>query len=61
MAVLTLAIPSKGRLKENCNSWFAERGVVMEQAAGDAEVLSLTIEALRAAIAPASQASPISR
>ena len=34
MAALTLAIPSKGRLKENCNSWFAERGVVMEQTAG---------------------------
>ena len=32
--MLTLAIPSKGRLKENCNAWFAERGVVMEQTAG---------------------------
>ena len=32
--MLTLAIPSKGRLKDNCNAWFAERGVVMEMAAG---------------------------
>ena len=31
---LTLAIPSKGRLKDNCNAWFAERGVAMEQTAG---------------------------
>ena len=32
--MLTLAIPSKGRLKENCNAWFAERGAVMEIAGG---------------------------
>ena len=32
--MLTLAIPSKGRLKENCNAWFAERGITMEQTAG---------------------------
>jgi ATP phosphoribosyltransferase len=32
--MLTLAIPSKGRLKDNCNAWFADRGVVMEQTAG---------------------------
>lgn len=32
--MLTLAIPSKGRLKDNCNTWFAERGAVMEQAGG---------------------------
>ena len=32
--MLTLAIPSKGRLKDNCNAWFAERGAVMEQTAG---------------------------
>jgi ATP phosphoribosyltransferase len=32
--MLTLAIPSKGRLKDNCNSWFAERGLVLEQTAG---------------------------
>ena len=32
--MLTLAIPSKGRLKDNCNAWFAERGVTMEQTAG---------------------------
>ena len=32
--MLSLAIPSKGRLKENCNAWFAERGLVMEQTAG---------------------------
>lgn len=32
--MLTLAIPSKGRLKENCHSWFETRGVVIEQTAG---------------------------
>jgi ATP phosphoribosyltransferase len=34
MAALTIAIPSKGRLKDACNAWFAEAGVIMEQAAG---------------------------
>ena len=33
--MLTLAIPSKGRLKENCHAWFAARGLVMEQAVGE--------------------------
>jgi ATP phosphoribosyltransferase len=32
--MLTLAIPSKGRLKENCHAWFADRGVIIEQTAG---------------------------
>ncbi len=32
--MLTLAIPSKGRLKDNCNAWFAQAGIVMEQTAG---------------------------
>src|SRR3569833_1614189 len=32
--MLTLAIPSKGRLKDNCNAWFAERGLVLEQTVG---------------------------
>ena len=32
--MLTLAIPSKGRLKEDCNAWFADAGLVMEQTAG---------------------------
>lgn len=32
--MLTLAIPSKGRLKDNCNAWFAAAGIVMEQAVG---------------------------
>ena len=32
--MLTLAIPSKGRLKDNCNAWFAAAGVAMEQTAG---------------------------
>ena len=32
--MLSLAIPSKGRLKDNCNAWFAERGAVMEQTSG---------------------------
>jgi ATP phosphoribosyltransferase len=31
---LTLAIPSKGRLKDNCNAWFASAGVTMEQTVG---------------------------
>jgi ATP phosphoribosyltransferase len=31
---LTLAIPSKGRLKENCHAWFEGRGVTIEQTAG---------------------------
>jgi ATP phosphoribosyltransferase len=34
MAGLMLAIPSKGRLKDNCNAWFAAAGVAMEQTAG---------------------------
>src|SRR6478609_11141807 len=34
MASLMLAIPSKGRLKDNCNAWFATAGVTMEQTAG---------------------------
>ena len=34
MATLTLAIPSKGRLKDQCNEWFASAGVVMEQTVG---------------------------
>src|ERR1700735_1251079 len=32
--MLSIAIPSKGRLKENCRAGFAERGLVMEQTAG---------------------------
>ena len=32
--MLTIALPSKGRLKDNCNAWFAERGVILEQTAG---------------------------
>ena len=28
---LTLAIPSKGRLKEACQKWFADAGLVLEQ------------------------------
>ena len=32
--MLSLAIPSKGRLKENCHAWFADRGLVMEQTVG---------------------------
>ena len=34
MAALTLAIPSKGRLKDNCNAWFASAGMAMEQTVG---------------------------
>jgi len=32
--MLTLAIPSKGRLKDNCHAWFEARGVTIEQTAG---------------------------
>jgi ATP phosphoribosyltransferase len=32
--MLTIAIPSKGRLKEACDAWFAEAGLVIEQTAG---------------------------
>ena len=32
--MLTLAIPSKGRLKDNCNAWFASAGMEIEQTAG---------------------------
>ena len=31
--MLTLAIPSKGRLKDNCNAWFAAAGLALEQTA----------------------------
>jgi ATP phosphoribosyltransferase len=31
MAALTLAIPSKGRLKDNCDAWFASTGLNMKQ------------------------------
>jgi ATP phosphoribosyltransferase len=31
---LILAIPSKGRLKDNCNAWFAGAGITMEQTVG---------------------------
>ena len=34
MAALTLAIPSKGRLKEDCDACFADAGAVLKQAAG---------------------------
>ena len=32
--MLTIAIPSKGRLKEACGKWFEDHGVLLEQAAG---------------------------
>ncbi len=32
--MLTLALPSKGRLKQSCDEWFAARGLVLEQTAG---------------------------
>jgi ATP phosphoribosyltransferase len=34
MGALTIAIPSKGRLKEACDAWFADAGLVIEQVAG---------------------------
>ena len=36
--MLTLAIPSKGRLKDNCNAWFAAAGVTMEQTVARAAI-----------------------
>jgi ATP phosphoribosyltransferase len=47
--MLTIAIPSKGRLKENCNAWFEKRG------------LSGTDGRARAAIAPALSVLPTSK
>ncbi len=34
MSALTLGIPSKGRLKQACDAWFGEAGLVLEQSAG---------------------------
>lgn len=34
MGALTLAIPSKGRLKEDCHAYFADAGAELKQAAG---------------------------
>jgi len=34
MPTLTLAIPSKGRLKDDCHAYFADAGAVLKQAAG---------------------------
>jgi ATP phosphoribosyltransferase len=34
MEPVTLAIPSKGRLKEQADAWFAKRGVTVQQTAG---------------------------
>jgi ATP phosphoribosyltransferase len=34
MSVITLALPSKGRLKEQCEEWLALRGLVIEQTGG---------------------------
>jgi ATP phosphoribosyltransferase len=34
MTALTIAIPSKGRLKEACDGWFADAGLILEQTAG---------------------------
>ena len=34
MAVLTLAVPSKGRLQEQVNDYFADAGATLKQAAG---------------------------
>ena len=31
---LTLAIPSKGRLKEACDAWFSAAGLKLELTAG---------------------------
>jgi ATP phosphoribosyltransferase len=34
MTALTLALPSKGRLKEACDAWFSSAGLKLEQTAG---------------------------
>jgi ATP phosphoribosyltransferase len=34
MAALTLAVPSKGRLQEQVNAWFADAGASLKQSAG---------------------------
>ena len=34
MTALTLALPSKGRLKEACDAWFSAAGLKLEQTAG---------------------------
>ena len=34
MSALTLAIPSKGRLKEACDAWFSSAGLTLELSAG---------------------------
>jgi ATP phosphoribosyltransferase len=35
MAHVTLAIPSKGRLKEQCEAWLASRGLLVRQTGGE--------------------------
>lgn len=35
MSTITLALPSKGRLKEQCEAWLARCGIAIEQAGGD--------------------------
>ena len=35
MTRLTIAIPSKGRLKENAEAWLAKAGFRLKQAGGD--------------------------
>ena len=37
MASLTLAIPSKGRLKDDCNAYFADAGAVLITGPGNAK------------------------
>ena len=62
MAALTLAIPSKGRLKDDCHAYFADAGATLKQAAGgrgyrallggfpDIEVLLLSAGEIAAAL-----------
>ena len=62
MTGLTLAIPSKGRLKDDCHGYFADAGAVLKQAAGgrgyratlsgfaDIEVLLLSAGEIAAAL-----------
>ena len=35
MTRLTIAIPSKGRLKDNAEAWFSKAGFTLKQAGGE--------------------------
>lgn len=43
MSMITLALPSKGRLKEQCEEWLAARGLVIEQTGGARSYIGLIV------------------